>query len=170
MIDSTGEQLGVVDTKEALARSELQGLDLVEVAPEANPPVCRIMDYGKYKYRLSKKAKQAKKKQHVVQVKEIKMRPKIDTHDFNFKCKHIESFLGEGNKVKVTVRFKGRELAHPEFGEEVLERVKSLFETQALVESPPKMEGKLMQMILAPSNQKVKTPKKENPNAENQDA
>jgi len=159
----------VIGTKEALLRAEEQNLDLVEVAPEANPPVCRVLDYGKYKYRQSKKAKLAKKKQHVVQIKEIKMRPKIDIHDFNFKSKHIDSFLEEGNKVKVTVRFKGREMTHPEFGEEVLNRVIQMFENKATVEVTPKLEGRLMQMILAPVNTKGKTVKKEKENAEDQD-
>ena len=142
-------------------------MDLVEVSPQSKPPVCRIMDFGKYKYKQSKKVKLAKKKQHVIQVKEIKMRPKIDVHDFNFKTKHMQKFFEEGNKVKVTVRFRGRELSHKEFGEEVLQKVITKFEEIASVESPPKMEGRVMQMVLAPKGQRSTTKKKkENDDAE----
>lgn len=127
-------------------------MDLVEVASNADPPVCRIMDFGKFKYQQSKKAQIAKKKQKIIQVKEIKVRPKTDTHDLEVKAKHARKFLSEGNKIKVTVRFRGREFAHTDRGHIVLKKLLELLEEDATVESPPKMEGRIMFMVLAPGN------------------
>ena len=127
-------------------------MDLVEVASNADPPVCRIMDFGKFKYQQSKKAQIAKKKQKTIQVKEIKVRPKTDIHDLEVKAKHARKFLSEGNKIKVTVRFRGREFAHTDRGHIVLKKLLELLEEDATVESPPKMEGRIMFMVLAPGN------------------
>lgn len=127
-------------------------MDLVEVASNADPPVCRIMDFGKFKYQQSKKAQVAKKKQKIIQVKEIKVRPKTDVHDLEVKAKHARRFLSEGNKIKVTVRFRGREFAHTDRGHLVLKKLLELLEEDATVESPPKMEGRIMFMVLAPGN------------------
>jgi len=138
LIDETGEQVGIVPTDEARAMAVEQGLDLVEVAPNSRPPVCRIMDYGKYKYEQARKAREAKKKQHTVTVKEIKMRPKIEDHDFGFKLRHARRFLDEGDKVKFTLRFRGREMTHPELGERVLNRVKVELAELATIESDVK--------------------------------
>lgn len=150
LIDETGEQVGIVPTDEARAMAAEQGLDLVEVAPNSRPPVCRIMDYGKYKYEQARKAREAKKKQHTVTVKEIKMRPKIEDHDFGFKLRHARRFLEEGDKVKFTLRFRGREMTHPELGERVLVRVKEELSELATVESDVKREGRQMTMLMAP--------------------
>jgi len=149
LIDETGTQLGIVAIDEALRIASERGLDLVEVAPEVQPPVCRIMDYGKYKYDQSKKEKASRKRQHTVQIKEIRFRPKIDEHDLMFKVKHARKFLEEGNRVKVTVRFRGREMAHREFGTKLLDRVKEELQDIAKVEREPQMEGRLMVMHLA---------------------
>lgn len=142
--------MGVIPIKEALAAAEERGLDLVEVAPGAKPPVCKIMDYGKYKYEMNKKAQEAKKKQTVVVLKEIKFRPKIDEHDFQFKVKHAFQFLGEGNKVKISVMFRGREMAYMNQGRQILDRVAEEAKEIANVEYLPKIEGRNMFMILAP--------------------
>ena len=150
LIDETGEQVGIVPTDEARAMAVEQGLDLVEVAPNSRPPVCRIMDYGKYKYEQARKAREAKKKQHTVTVKEIKMRPKIEDHDFGFKLRHARRFLDEGDKVKFTLRFRGREMTHPELGERVLNRVKVELAELATIESDVKREGRQMTMLMAP--------------------
>lgn len=123
VIDEKGVQLGIMSRNDALREAEMRELDLVEVAPNATPPVCRIMDYGKYRYEQKRRAREAKKKQHVIVVKEIKLRPKIDKHDFEYKLKHIREFLSQGNKVKVSVVFRGREYEHPEFAYEVLKNV-----------------------------------------------
>ncbi len=136
--------------KEALARAEQEGLDLVEVAPQASPPVCRIMDYGKFKYEQSKKAQEAKKKQTFIQVKEIKMRPRTDVHDLEVKKKKIKRFLEDGNKVKVTVRFRGREIVHSNQGLEMLRKIAEEMSDLAVAEHMPAMEGPTMNMILAP--------------------
>jgi translation initiation factor IF-3 len=138
----------------AIAAAEDVGLDLVEVAPTADPPVCRIMDYGKFKYEQSKKAQVSKKKQKIIQIKEIKVRPKTDSHDLETKAKHARRFLGEGNKIKVTVRFRGREIVHTDRGQLVLSKLMVLLEDVATVESPAKMEGRNMIMVLAPTAQK----------------
>ena len=152
-----GEQLGVVNTSEALQRARAQDLDLVEVAPMAAPPVCRIMDFGKFKYITSKREQEARKKQTVIQVKEIKVRPKTEEHDLNTKLKHIRRFLDEGDKVKITVRFRGRELAYAsQSGFEVLKHIVESIADVAKVESAPKMEGKTMMAIVSPTGHKKK--------------
>lgn len=145
-----GEQLGVMNTHDALRKAEDLGLDLVEISPMAKPPVCKIMDYGKYKYQLKRKAAEAKKKQVVIELKEVKFRPKTDVHDFDTKVRHLREFLADGNKGKVTVMFRGREIVHPELGAEMLKRVIEVLKDEAVVEMPPKMEGRSMMMILAP--------------------
>ncbi len=129
-----------------------QGYDLVEVAPKASPPVCRIMDYGKYKYEQSKRAKEAKKHQHTTHVKEMKFRPKTEDHDYQFKLKHVRKFLGEGNKAKMTVRFRGREMAHIDRGRKILEKLVEDTQDIAAVELPPKMEGRNMVLVLGPKH------------------
>jgi translation initiation factor IF-3 len=142
--------LGVVDIEEARERADESGLDLVEISPNSDPPVCKILDYGKFKYEAQKKANIARKKQKTIDVKEIKMRPGIDEHDYAFKMRSINRFLGEGDKVKVTLRFRGREMAHPNLGMKVLDRVKGELDEIAKVEQFPKMEGRLMTMVIAP--------------------
>ena len=137
-----------MDLREAVRKAEELGLDLVEVAPTAVPPVCRIMDFGKYKYELSKKANEAKKHQSMILVKEVKMRPRTDVHDVQFKLKNVRRFLEDGNKVKVTIMFRGREMAHTELGRALLNRVVKDLEAEAVVEQHPKMEGRNMVMIL----------------------
>lgn len=151
VIGPEGEQLGILEKHNAIAAAEDVGLDLVEVAPTADPPVCRIMDYGKYKYEQSKKAQQSKKKQKLTLVKEVKIRPKTDIHDLETKAKHARRFLGEGNKLKVTVRFRGREIVHIDRGKMVLEKLMEMLEDISVVEAPAKMEGRNLVMILAPS-------------------
>jgi translation initiation factor IF-3 len=150
VINDDGEELGVLPTSEALALAEERGLDLVEVSPKARPPVCKIMDYGKYMYQLRKRAKDAKKRQHVTVVKEIKMRPKIEPHDYDFKLRHAREFLGAGDKVKCTVTFRGRELAHKELGRRLMERAIEDLSDAANVEVPIRAEGRSMVMVLAP--------------------
>lgn len=145
-----GTQLGIVALEEALARAAEERLDLVEVAPKATPPVCKIMDYGKYKYLQAKKLQEAKKKQTTIQVKEVKIRPKTEEHDYQFKLRHIKRFLSEKNKAKVTIMFRGREIAHAQLGLRVLERIVAETEEEAVVEQAPKLEGRNMTMILAP--------------------
>jgi len=142
--------LGIVPLAEALARAEQEKLDLVEVAPKATPPVCKIMDYGKYKYIQSKKLQEAKKKQTTIQIKEVKIRPKTEEHDYQFKLRHIKRFLGEKNKAKVTIMFRGREIHHSELGLKILQRVVVDTEELAVVEQQPKLEGRNMIMILVP--------------------
>ena len=151
VIGAEGEQLGILEKHNAIAAAEDLGLDLVEVAPTADPPVCRIMDYGKFKYEQSKKAQIAKKKQKIIQIKEIKVRPKTDSHDLETKAKNARKFLSEGNKIKVTVRFSGREIVHTDRGQLVLKKLMELLEDVATVEAPAKMEGRNMIMILAPA-------------------
>ena len=150
VIGPDGDQLGIVPTYKALAISGDHGLDLVEVSPNANPPVCKIMDYGRYKYEQTKKKQEAKKKQSTFQVKEIKVRPKTGDHDLNTKVGHIKKFIGKKDKVKVTVMFRGREITLTKMGYVVLERIAIEMEDLAVVEQPPKMEGRTMAMILAP--------------------
>ena len=140
-------------TRDALRMAEEQHLDLVEVAPKAKPPVCRIMDFGKYRYEQQKREKEAKKKQKIVTIKEVKLRPNIEQHDFNVKLKNALRFLEEGNKVKVTIMFRGRELSHPELGREVLDRVSEQLKELVAIERDAKLEGKNMTMILAPKAQ-----------------
>ena len=150
LIDEEGEQLGIVATDEARSLATERGLDLVEVAPGARPPVCRLMDYGKYKYEQARKNREAKKKQHTIHVKEVKLRPKIEEHDIEFKLRHARRFLEEGHKVKFTLMFRGREVTHPELGARVLKRVLEELEDIAGVESNMRHEGRTMTMLLAP--------------------
>ena len=156
VIDDDGEHIGTLPTEEALNMARDQDLDLVEVAPNANPPVCRIMDYGKHKYKASKKAHEAKKKQKVIHVKEVKFRPNTDKHDFDFKLRNVHRFLGNGDKAKVVIFFKGREIVHREFGMKVLERVADATQEVAVIEQQAKQEGRTLVMILAPKNTKTK--------------
>jgi len=142
--------VGVVPLNDALERAVAAGLDLVEVSPNADPPVCKVLDYGKYKYDAQKRAAEARKKQKTIDIKEIKMRPGIDNHDYDVKMRSITKFLGEGDKVKVTLRFRGREMAHQELGMRVLDRVKVELDELGKVEQFPKMEGRQMTMVLAP--------------------
>ena len=151
-----GEALGTIPTEEAIAMAKDRNLDLVEVAPNSNPPVCRIMDYGKHKYKASKKAHEAKKNQKVVHVKEVKFRPNTDQHDFDFKLKHVQRFLENGDKAKVVIFFKGREIVHREFGQKVLERIAEQTEEIAVIEQEAKQEGRTLVMILAPKSTKSK--------------
>jgi translation initiation factor IF-3 len=150
VIADEGEQLGVLPTHEALRIAEERGLDLVEISPRAFPPVCRIMDYGKYKYEEAKKKQQARKRASTVETKEIKFRPKTEEHDMAFKVKHIRRFLEEGNKVRLAVVFRGREITHPKTGMNVLDRVVELCNDIATVEATPNMEGRRMIMVIAP--------------------
>ena len=149
-IGAEGEKMGVPDTDTALAMAEESGLDLVEVSPNGKPPVCKILDYGKLKYQEQKKASEARKRQKTVDVKEIKMRPNIDTHDYEVKMRNVVKFLEGGDKVKVTMRFRGREMAHQELGMDVLNRVRDDVNELSKVEAMPKMEGRQMIMVLAP--------------------
>lgn len=158
----TGEQLGIMPTREALRMAEEQHLDLVEVAPKAKPPVCRIMDFGKFRYEQQKREKEAKKKQKVISIKEVKLRPNIEQHDFDVKLKNALRFVEDGNKVKVTIMFRGRELSHPELGKEVLGRVAERLGDAVSIERNAKLEGKNMTMIVAPKLQKASKPKKSN--------
>ncbi len=141
LVDENGEQVGIVNAMDAIKRAEVAGLDLVEVSPNSAPPVCKIMDFGKFKYELAKKEKETKKKQHVILTKEIRMRPKIDEHDFNFKVKHAIKFIEEGHRVKASVMFRGREMVHLEFGNRVIEKFKEALEEVAKIEKDAKMEG-----------------------------
>jgi translation initiation factor IF-3 len=150
LIDATGENVGVVEIEDALARAAEAGLDLVEISPNTKPPVCKILDYGKYKYQAQKKAAEARKKQRTVEIKEIKMRPNIDTHDYDVKMRSMNRFFGEGDKVKVTLRFRGREMAHQDLGVQLLNKVKEDTLDIAKVESEPRLEGRQMVMVLAP--------------------
>ncbi len=154
VIGDDGQQIGVLPVREALAMAQSQGLDLVEVSPTARPPVCRIMDYGKFKYEQNRKARQARKNQHQMQLKEIKLRPKIEEHDFNFKVTHGREFLEGRDKVKLTVQFRGREMAHQEIGHRLMERAIVALADVALVESPPRMEGRTIVAVLMPKAQK----------------
>ena len=159
LIDENGEQKGVMKTFDAIRMAEEAGLDLVEVSPNANPPVCKILDFGKYRYELEKKQRDAKKNQAVIKVKEIRMQPKIDKHDLETKSKFIAEFLTEGNKVKVSIRFRGRELAHPELGKDVLDRILEILSENGVQYNLDKgafMEGKMMSMFVSP----VKSQKK----------
>jgi len=168
VIGADGSQLGVMDTRRALEMAQQQGLDLAEIAPTSNPPVCKILDYGKYKYELKKKAKQAKKNQVVTQLKEVQFRPQTDVHDVDFKVKHIQRFLDEGNKVKVSVRFRGREASHAELGHALIKQIIDLIGTSGIVEQSPKMEGKILSLIVAPGGKAAANkPKKPVAAAEN---
>ena len=149
-IDPDGEQLGILSIEEAMNKAEELGLDLVELQPNADPPVCKILDYGKHKYQAQKRANEARKKQKIIEVKEIKLRPNIDQHDYQVKMKAVRKFIDGGDKVKITLRFRGREMAHIELGTDLLSRVQEDIDDFAKIESMPKMEGRQMTMILAP--------------------
>lgn len=153
LVSQDGEQLGIVPTHEALRIARERGLDLVEVAAQAKPPVCRLMDYSRWKYEQAKRAKEARKKQKVQDVKEIKMRPTIDDHDFDVKARACERFLTDGDKVKATIMFRGREMAHLDIGQRVLERLLERVKDLCVVERPPKIEGRNMIMVLSPRSQ-----------------
>lgn len=150
LVDENGEQAGVVDTRAALERAFGVQLDLVEVAPNADPPVCKIIDYGKLKYQEQKKKNEARKKQKIIEIKEIKLRPNIDDHDYDVKMRNARRFIGDGDKVKVTLRFRGREMAHQDLGVQVLDRVREELDEIAKVEQMPKMEGRQLVMVVAP--------------------
>ncbi len=154
MINADGEQLGIVDIRKALEIAEDAGLDLVEIAPQANPPVCKVMDYGKYKYLQKQKVKEAKKNATQINVKEVKLRPKTDSHDIDVKIRHIQRFVAAGDKAKVTVQFRGREITHKEQGERILKHILEVLGDEVNVESPPRMEGRTMMMLLGPKTTK----------------
>lgn len=156
VIDQNGNQKGIMNTRDALNLARDLGLDLVEVAPFAKPPVCKFLDYGKFKFEKEKKSREAKKKQRQIKLKEIRMQPKIEKHDMDFKTKHIKEFLEQGCKVKVTVRFRGRELAHTELGRAVLDKILNNLEDSYVIESRPAMEGRFMSMLLSPNTKKKK--------------
>ncbi len=173
VVGADGNQLGVMATQQALQLAREQGLDLVEVSPTSRPPVCRIMDFGKYKYEQSKKTKQSKKKQHTLQVKEVKFRPKTEEHDYQFKKRHAEEFLEKHYKVKVTLMFRGRELDHKELGYRMLDRLTKDLAHVSVVERSPEFEGRLMVMYFSPLSTKTpvkKTSKPATPTKENEDA
>jgi translation initiation factor IF-3 len=149
VIDENGQQLGIMPPPAALAIAKQKGLDLVEISPTAVPPVCRIMDFGKYQYQEQKRSREAKKHQRVIEVKEIKFRPKVDEHDYDFKKKHIERFLANGDKVKATIFFRGREMAHPEIGRRILDRLMAELAEVAVAEAAPRQEGNQMHIILS---------------------
>ncbi|MFT8718929.1 translation initiation factor IF-3 [Acetobacter sp.] len=150
LINQDGEMIGVLPTREALARAYGVGLDLLEISPNAEPPVCKILDYGKYKYEQQKKRNEARKKQKVIEIKEVKVRPNIDENDYQVKMRSMKSFIKEGDKVKVTLRFRGREMAHQDLGVNVLERIRNEMDETAKVEQMPKLENRQMVMVLAP--------------------
>jgi translation initiation factor IF-3 len=150
VISPEGEQLGILPIEEAVALAQERDLDLVEVAPNERPPVCRIMDFGKYKYQQAKRSQEAKKRQKVIQIKEIKMRPKTEEHDYQFKARHAQRFLEEGNKVKVTLLFRGREMDHIALGQRLLDRIITDCKDVSTVEQHPRMEGQTLSLILAP--------------------
>ncbi len=152
VISPEGEQIGILNVKEALARAQEYSLDLVEVSPGAKPPVCRIMDFGKYKYEQAKKEKESKKKQHTITVKEIRLRPRTDDHDLETKIKHARKFIEQKNKVKISIIFRGREMAYQDAGRELMERVEEMLSDIAKSEGPAKMEGRRMTMVLGPRN------------------
>ena len=150
LIGSTGEQLGIMSAAQALGIADEQGLDLVKISPQANPPVCKLMDYGKFRFEQSKREKEARKNQHIVEIKEVRMSPGIDVGDFNTKLKNAQKFLSEGNRVKVSVRFRGREMAHTEIGRDLLLKFAEQTGEVASLEKEPKMEGRSMSIFLAP--------------------
>ena len=150
VVGPNGEMIGILPIDEVIQQADQAGLDLVEVSPNADPPVCKILDYGKFKYEAQKKANEARKKQKVIEVKEIKMRPNIDSHDYDVKMRNVKRFIDSGDKVKMTIRFRGREMAHQDLGLAVLHRVRDQMETLAKVEQFPKTEGRMMTMVLAP--------------------
>ncbi len=157
VIGDDGTQIGVLPVREALAMAQSKALDLVEVSPTARPPVCRIMDYGKFKYEQNRRARKAKKKQHQMQLKEIKMRPKIEDHDYSFKVQHAREFLTSRDKVKITITFRGREIAHQDIGHRLMQKAIAELADVALVESPPRTEGRSLTTVLMPKAQKPGT-------------
>ena len=159
VIGDDGSQIGVLAVREALTLAQSKGLDLVEVSPTARPPVCRIMDYGKFKYEQNLRARKAKKKQHHTHLKEIKMRPKIDDHDYDFKMRHAREFLGERDKVKFTITFRGREMAHTEIGHELMRKILAELGDVAIVESYPRQEGRSINAVVMAKAQKAPAPK-----------
>ena len=150
VIDSDGTQLGIMPLRRAMELAEQENLDLVKIAPQANPPVCKIIDYGKYRFEQAKREKEARKNQRVVEIKEVRLSLNIDTHDFETKRNHALRFISEGNKVKVSIRFRGREMGHPELGQEIMQRFADAMSEVANVEKPAKLEGRTMLMFLAP--------------------
>ena len=152
VISSTGEQLGIMSAKDALKKAEEKNLDLVKIAPTAKPPVCKIMDYGKYRFEQAKREKEARKNQKVVEIKEIRLSLNIDTHDFQTKVNHAEKFLKAGNKVKVSIRFRGRQITHGEIGLDVMNQFYGMVQENAVIERPARQEGRNMFMVLAPKN------------------
>ena len=152
VIGHDGQQLGIIPIRKALELAAMEHLDLVEVAPNAAPPVCKVMDYGKFKYQQNKRSQEAKKKQTVIQVKEVKIRPKTDEHDLQVKIRHIKRFLGQKDKAKVTILFRGREIAYADQGTKVLERIKEELKDEIIIEQQPKMEGRNLIMIVAPKS------------------
>lgn len=150
LVDQNGNMIGVVPIAEALKMADQAGFDLVEISPTAKPPVCKILDYGKYRYEAQKRAHEARKKQKVIQIKEIKLRPTIDKHDLDIKLKHVTGFLEEGDKVRITLRFRGREMDHTDLGMQVLDRVQEALKDYAKIEQMPKMEGRQVVMVVAP--------------------
>jgi len=159
VIGSDGQQIGILETPDALRQAREEGLDLVEISPKAVPPVCKIMDYGRFKYETAKKEREERQKRTVIEVKEMKFRPKTDGHDFDFKVKHIREFLSEGNKAKLVIQFRGREIVHPEVGQNVLRRVVEACQDIGAVEQPAMMEGRRMLMIIGPKPSNVVKPK-----------
>jgi translation initiation factor IF-3 len=156
VISHTGEQIGVIAIHEALAMADTEGLDLVEIVPGSNPPVCKIMNFGKFRYDQTKREKESKKAQHQVKVKEVKIKPNTDDHDLETKIRHSREFIAKGNKVKITCTFRGREMAHPEIGEKLVQRFCTSLEDVAMVEAPAKMMGRMLIAVLAPGGKKKK--------------
>ena len=156
VISQKGEQVGVLTLQEALMRAEQEGLDLVEIVPGSNPPVCKIINYGKFRYDQTKREKESKKSQHQIKIKEIKLKPNIDTHDLETKERHAREFVTKGNKVKITCTFRGREMAHPEIGEKLVQKFCEDLEDIATVETPPKMFGRMLTAVIAPGGKKKK--------------
>ena len=154
LVSETGEQLGIMSAQEALDRAVEANLDLVKISPTANPPVCKLMDYGKFKFEQTKREKEARKNQHVVEIKEVRMSPSIDVNDFNVKLRNAQKFLAEGNRVKVTVRFRGREMAHTDIGKELLDRFAEQCAETANLDKPAKLEGRMMSIFLSPKSGK----------------
>lgn len=161
LIDDEGNQVGVIPTREALDMARERGLDLVEVAPNASPPVCRLMDYGKFRYEQSRKERDSKKNQHVVKVKEVRIEPKIGDHDLETKGRNAAKFLDAGNRVKLTVLFRGRSITHPELGKDLLDRLTEQLEGHGIIEQAPRMEGRTMTMHMAPARQRADASDKE---------
>lgn len=169
VIGHTGEQVGIISLYEALAMAEEQGLDLVEIVPGSNPPVCKVMNFGKFRYDQSKREKESKKTQHQMKVKEIKFKPNIDVHDLDTKTRHAREFLEDGNKVKITCTFRGREMMHPEIGEKHIQKMCEELEDVSMMESPPKMMGRMLLVVLAPGAKKKKETSKPVPSQEREE-